>query len=131
MKSTRGTPCLLLALALGAPALAHHSIVGEFDVGAEVAVSGKVTEVEWYNPHIWIQFEAVDEDGSTADWQCEMGGPNRLLRRGWRKEDLPLGTVVHVVGNPARDGSNTCNARRVTLDDGRLMFAGDNNRDTR
>ncbi len=101
-------------------AFPHHSFVGEFDTSVEFELLGTVIDVEWFNPHVWIYLDGGKTvDGSvvtTERWQCEMGSPNMLLRAGWRKEDLPLGTVIRVTGNPARDGSNTCNARFVTLD---------------
>ena len=104
------------------PASAHHSIVGEFDTSASVELRGALTELEWFNPHIWIYLDVIKEDGSVEKWQCEMGAPNRLLRAGWKKEDLPIGTVIRTVGNPARDGSNTCSTRALTLDDGTPVF---------
>jgi len=102
-------------------AFPHHSFVGEFDTSQEFELLGTVTKVEWFNPHVWIYLDGGKTvDGNVAAkkaWQCEMGSPNMLLRAGWRKENLPEGTVIRVTGNPARDGSNTCNARFVTMDD--------------
>ena len=126
MKSIkRFAACCLCAGGLAAAGVqAHHSIVAEFDTGAEVSFRGTVTDVEWFNPHIWVNMDVAAEDGSVQHWTCQMGAPNRLLRRGWRKEHLPPGTVVDVTGSPARDGSHTCTARRVSMEDGRLVFAG-------
>jgi hypothetical protein len=57
----------------------------------------------------------------------ETSAANGLIRRGWRKEDLPAGTVLQVEGWQARNGSATGNIRSVTLDDGRRLFAGTSN----
>lgn len=111
----------LVSLLVATGTFSHHSFVGEFDTSQEFEVLGTVTKVEWFNPHVWIYLDGgktVDGTAVTTEsWQCEMGSPNMLLRAGWRKENLPEGTVIRVTGNPARDGSNTCNARFVTLDD--------------
>jgi hypothetical protein len=53
-----------------------------------------------------------------------MGGANALYRRGWKKEDLPVGKVLIVEGFLAKDGSATMNAVSITFEDGRKLFAG-------
>lgn len=104
-------------------ALAHHSIVGEFDTSIEIEVVGAVTKVEWFNPHIWLTLDVTAEDGTLAEWDCEMGSPNQLIRAGWKKDDLPLGTIIRAQANPSRDGTNTCTTRTITLDDGTPVFS--------
>ncbi|MBT5484694.1 MAG: hypothetical protein HOH14_04060 [Gammaproteobacteria bacterium] len=102
---------------------AHHSLVGEFDTSVSFELRGEITEVEWTNPHIWLYLDVEDENGEVANWQCEMGSPNQLFRLGWRKENLPPGTVIRARANPARDSSNTCSTRSITLDDGTPVFS--------
>ena len=54
-----------------------------------------------------------------------MGGPNALLRQGWKRDSLKPGDLVTFEGSLARDGSNLVNARTVTMaETGRKMFAG-------
>ncbi len=118
----------LAVLAATAPAMAHHSLVGEFDTSVDFELRGAITEVEWTNPHIWLYMDVTDENGNIAKWQCEMGSPNQLIRQGWSKEDLPIGTVIRANANPARDGTNTCSTRRITLDDGTPVFSRVGNR---
>jgi len=114
---------ILTVLAATTPVFAHHSLVGEFDTSVSFEIRGAITEVEWTNPHIWLYLDVASEDGKLEKWQCEMGSPNQLIRQGWAKEDLPLGTVIRANANPARDGSNTCSTRRITLDDGTPVFS--------
>jgi hypothetical protein len=102
---------------------AHHSLVGEFDTSVSFAIRGTITKVEWFNPHIWLYMDVTKEDGSVEAWQCELGSPNQLIRAGWGKDDLPVGTVIRSNVNPARDGSNTCSTRALTLDDGTPIFS--------
>ena len=108
-------------------ALAHHSFSAEYDSDKPLAISGKVTEMKWSNPHGWIYLDVVNEDGSVTNWAMETSAANGLIRRGWRKDDLPPGTVLMIEGWQARNGSATGNIRSVTLEDGRRLFAGTSN----
>lgn len=114
---------LLGSLLLATAAQAHHSLSGEYDPTVSFEVRGAITKIEWTNPHIWLYLDVADDQGAVAKWQCEMGSPNQLVRQGWKKDDLPVGTVIRAQANPARDGSNTCSTRRITLDDGTPIFS--------
>jgi hypothetical protein len=46
------------------------------------------------------------------------------MRLGWSKRSLKPGDEITVDAYRAKDGSNTANAARVTLADGRRVFAG-------
>jgi len=86
-------------------------------------VRGAITKVEWTNPHIWIYLDVTAANGQVEKWECEMGSPNQLIRQGWKKEDLPIGTVIRAQANPAREGEHICSTRRITLDDGTPVFS--------
>jgi hypothetical protein len=106
------------------PILAHHSFAAEYDDKKPVTLQGKITKVEWMNPHIWIYLDGKDSNGKSAAWQCEGGAPNSLTRNGWNKNSLKVGDAVTIEGYLAKDGSNSCNSRSVVLPDGRSVFAG-------
>ncbi len=121
---------LLLPLSLAASwqAWGHHAFSAEFDKDAPITLSGKVTKVEWINPHAWIHVAVVSADGSTAAWMVEGGTPNTLLRAGVNRNSIPIGSEIKVRGYQSKD--KTCapackaNGRDLTFADGRKAFMG-------
>lgn len=107
-----------------ARALAHHSFAAEFDAQKHVTLKGTVVKWEMINPHGWITMDVTGPDGKTLQWMIETSNPNGLMRLGWTKRSLKPGDEITVDGYRAKDGSNTANAARVTLADGRQVFAG-------
>src|SRR5262245_37804709 len=114
----------LAALALSAPAWAHHSFAAEYDSKKPIELKGTVTKVEWMNPHIYYYIDVTGSDGQTVNYAVEGGTPNRLRRQGWGKDSLRVGDVVSVSGFMAKNGSNHVNGRSVTLPDGKRVFGG-------
>lgn len=106
------------------PAAAHHAFSAEFDSTQPVRLRGRITRMEWINPHAWMHIEVTGEDGGTEDWMIEAGPPGALVRRGWNRDSVIPGTEVLVEGYRALDGSNRANGRDVTFPDGRRLFAG-------
>ncbi len=128
MRIFRFVSAAALSVVLGAPAaMAHHAFAAEFDSNKPVKLQGKVTKMDWINPHSWIHVDVKNADGTTTNWAIECGSPNTLFRHGLTKESLPTGTEIVVEGYMAKDGGNRANGRDVTFPDGRKIFLGSSN----
>jgi len=106
--------------------LAHHSFTAEYDQHKPITITGKVTMMKWANPHAWVYLD-VETNGKVVNWALETGAANALIRRGWKREDLPAGTVLKVEGWQARNGTPTANVSSITFADGKRLFAGSSN----
>ena len=113
-------------LAAALPAYAHHSFAAEYDASKPIKLTGKITKVEWTNPHIFIYLDVPDEKtGAVVNWALELGAPNALMRLGWKRDSLKINDVVIVDGTLAKDGSNLANATTIVLQaTGQRMLAG-------
>lgn len=58
---------ILAGMALAAaPVWVHHAFAAEFNGNKPVKLQGKVTKMEWMNPHAWIHIDAKNADGTVT-----------------------------------------------------------------
>ena len=107
---------VLLSMGAALPSVAHHSFAAEYDATKPVTLTGKVTKVEWQNPHTYFYIDVKDaKTNETANWAVELGSPNSLMRLGWTRKSMQIDETVTVQGSLAKDGSKLLNARTVSL----------------
>ena len=125
MKIRSAAAALILGILLnGTIALPHHSFAAEFDINKPFNLKGTITKFDFVNPHSWLYLDVKGPDGKVVNWGVELAPPNTLIRRGFTKNSVPVGSSVTVEGYQAKDGSSTGTATTVKLPDGTSLFAG-------
>ena len=118
-------------LVAAVPAWAHHAFAAEFDAKRPLTLKGKITKLEWINPHSWIHIEVTGADGKATPWMIEGGSPNSMFRRGFTQQSLALGTEIIVEGYQAKDGANRAVGSDLTFaSDGKRLFMGSSSPDS-
>jgi Family of unknown function (DUF6152) len=124
MKRTKVYTCAAFvaagALWLTAPLTAHHSSA-MFDPTKMTELTGTIKELQWTNPHIWIQTDAKNSGGAKEEWSIEGGSPNTLSRQGWQKTTFKPGDAVTIRINPMRDGTHAGQFVAAKLADGKTL----------
>ena len=90
-------------LALAIPASAHHSHAN-YEAIKWTDISGKVSEVQWLNPHVWVYLDTKNAKGEMEQWALEGGSPAALTRGGWKKDTVKVGDTINVKCHIAKDG---------------------------
>jgi hypothetical protein len=99
---------------------AHHS-TAEFNYAATVILKGKIKEMQWTNPHSYVQVMVPQKNGSVQQWSVEIGAPAINVNMGWRKSSVKPGDDVTLNIAPARDGRRFGTLRTLTFADGRVL----------
>lgn len=97
-------------------AQAHHG-PGQFN-GGDVTVTGTITDIRFVNPHGYVYFDAIDENGETEAWRCEMQAGSLLRRAGWDEDMFPIGGEITVTGNAGTRERTACLFESGVLADG-------------
>ena len=118
---TRVTHAVLVATLLTVPVLvepayAHHG-AGLYDMSKKVELEGKVTKVDFVNPHTYVYFDVVGTDGKVLTMKCETRGATVLRRSGWSPEMFARGTSIKVSGRAHRNDPTACTVDTMTLGD--------------
>jgi len=104
-------------------ASAHHSFA-MFDLGKDVTVDAVIKEVQFTNPHVWLQIMVKDDKGTETEWSIESGAPGMMLRNGWKPSTLKAGDKVTLTMHPLRDGRPGGSLVKVKVPDGRTLGPG-------
>jgi len=109
----------LLCALLPAAASAHHSFAAVFRMDTVTEIEGRVTDVEWVNPHIKIH--VATSDGQS--WEIEAGPVNLLSRMGIEKSMIEVGATIRVRGNPGRRDAHALWVSNILLPNGTELLA--------
>ncbi len=115
---------LLVAAAVPAALLGHHSVPVNFDQSREITVAGILTEVKWLNPHSRFRLDVTQDDGTTMEWLVEMGAINTMRRSGFATELFVVGDSVSVTGPPGRRERVVLLSRAYVHDGSELRCVG-------
>jgi hypothetical protein len=118
---TRVTHALLVATLLAVPVLverasAHHG-AGRYDTSKKVELEGRLTRLDFVNPHSYVYFDVVGADGKVVAMKCEMRSATTLRRSGWSPEMFVRGAAIKVRGSAHRDDPTACTVDTLTLGD--------------
>jgi hypothetical protein len=111
---------VVAVMAVGAPASAHHGF-GRFNPAEDIEVEGTLTGLDFVNPHAYVYFDAIGENGETHPMRCEMRAATVLRRSGWSPDMFVPGVSIKITGNPHRDDPASCYAETLALGDTELV----------
>ena len=114
---------LFLVVAAGGGVAAHHSFA-MFDTAKPVTLTGMVTDVQWTNPHVYIELDATEGGRVARHWSIELGSPSILMRGGWKFNSVRKGDKVVALVSPRRSAEPGGLLTRITLPDGRTLGNG-------
>lgn len=96
----------LIGMLIFAPmSYAHHSFAA-YDVnGGKIEITGLLTKYRFAQPHILMELEISEDDGTKTSWKIESLVPRRWDRLKLDRNFAELGDTVTIIGWPAKDGS--------------------------
>jgi len=117
---------VLFGLATAAPAPAHHSFSGVFNVKKQIALKGVISKIDWVNPHIYVFLDVKDNDGKVTTWAIESLPTNHLRKAGITRQDIwndaAEGEVITIHAYEAHDPAKHMGwLLRITYADGHFL----------
>ena len=100
--------------------LAHHSTAAYSST--VVVQKGTVTEYDWRNPHVLVDWTVKDESGKEVQWQGELASITSLIADGMTKDSLKPGQEVIMTVLPAKSGEPRAIIAAIQLADGTTVL---------
>jgi len=98
-------------------ALAHHSVA--FYSNDKTELAGKITNVDWRNPHIQFGLQTVGADGKEVAWKLESSAIFLREKDGVTRDLFQVGDEVKVFGRLSSHDSTAMLVTNMLLPDGR------------
>jgi hypothetical protein len=109
----------VLALALSAPALAHHSSAAVYDRDQIVEAEGDIAEVSWTNPHVRFKVRSADKV-----WDVESNSVSIVSRFGLTEDLVKVGQHVKLAGNGGRQRDDVMWVTNMLVPSGQEILFG-------
>ena len=118
------TTAMAIGLVLTGTTSAHHNMSAIFDFNDRVTMTGKLSSMDWRNPHIELMVEAKDGN-QTVMWKIEGPAPSFFRTRdvGKAEFEAAIGKTVTAEASRARDGSRWGLLRVINLPNGKSISA--------
>ena len=101
---TTSVMIVLLALVCSSPVvLAHHSAVA-FDPNSSLQVTGEVTQFIWRSPHLSINMNVKNDDGTNVLWKIEGQSIATMVAAGFDRNVVSEGDEITARVHPMRNG---------------------------
>ena len=120
---------VIAAMALAAPAAAHHGTNINYDRSKQWTKKAVVTEFKYVNPHAQLFFDVTEADGTVTHWSGELlPNPAQLLRNGWTRkrsvEAMKFGTKINITVAPSRAGGEAVLVIKIEDEQGQELLGG-------
>lgn len=110
-----------MGVAVGAPAVAHHSFA-MFDTSKEIELrNATVVQWQWTSPHTWLYVTAPGPGGKAVKYSIEGGNPGLMRRQGFGKGSFSPGDKITVYMAPLRNGQPGGAVNAVRLANGQVL----------
>ena len=114
-------------LMVGVGLQAHHAVAGVYDLNKEVVLEGRLTKLNFTNPHASIELDVPSKDGKKiTHWVLTTASTQVLTRQGVSRSSIKPGDILKVTVLPARNGNPAGFIRNLQLGDKSIqLFFGD------
>ena len=87
MKKAIAVALFTTSLFSGLQLMAHHAPSAIFNMKEKAALTGKLTKVDWVNPHIVIALDVTEGEGPVS-WKVESSPPRWFSKMGVSRADF-------------------------------------------
>jgi hypothetical protein len=100
---------------------AHHSPNLHFDRSNIIEITGRLTDIDWQNPHTQFTVTTSAEDGSTAIWLIEGRGASQFARARVTADFFETGSNISFAGFRGRRNTTAMFATNILLANGQEL----------
>lgn len=99
---------------------AHHSFRALYDYNTSITILGKVSKIDYINPHIFFNVD-VEADGETTTYRIETMQANLARSYDFHKDTMAVGDPVEVIGWVGIRNEKELGGQELVLRDGTVF----------